>query len=70
MSLGVKNIMYAILKFLIFMILIYVFDYLLKITIFHPLGFDGIMSLFVRSIIATALAIISSYYILRIIDDL
>ncbi|WP_237740500.1 hypothetical protein [Paenisporosarcina sp. TG-14] len=52
------------------MILIYVFDYLLKITIFHPLGFDGIMSLFVRAIIATALAIISSYYILRMIDDL
>ena len=62
--------MYAILKYLIFIILIYVFDYLLKITIFHPLGFDGIMSFFVRSIVATVLAIISTYYILRMINDL
>ncbi|WP_019414501.1 hypothetical protein [Paenisporosarcina sp. TG20] len=62
--------MYAILKFLIFIILIYVFDFLLKIIIFNPLGADDIMSFFFRSIIATVLAIISSYYILRMIDDL
>ncbi|EPD50671.1 hypothetical protein HMPREF1210_02641 [Paenisporosarcina sp. HGH0030] len=62
--------MYLIMKFMIFIILIWCFDFLLKIMIFHPFGADGIMSLFIRSIIATILAIISSYYILRRINDL
>ena len=62
--------MYTMLKFLIFFILIYVFDFLLKIMIFHPLGADGITGLFMRSILATVLAIFSSYYILRIINEI
>ncbi|MGE6489021.1 hypothetical protein [Paenisporosarcina sp. NPDC076898] len=62
--------MYTIMKFMIFIILIYGFDFLLKIMIFYPIGADGIMSLFIRSIIATVLAIISSYYILRFIENL
>lgn len=62
--------MYAIMKFMIFIILIYVFDFLLKIIIFKPIGADGMMSLFISSIIAIVLAILSSYYILRFIENL
>lgn len=62
--------MFKILKYLIFVILIYVYDALLGFLIFDDMGSDIIMTIFISTIIATALSIITTYYILKLIDNL
>jgi len=62
--------MFKIMKFLIFFILIYVYDFLLGILIFDHIGTGSIMTIFISTIIATALAIITTYFILKLIDAL
>lgn len=60
--------MFKIMKFLIFIILIYFYDFLLGLLIFDHIGSGSIMTIFISSIFATVLAIISTYYIIKLID--
>jgi len=62
--------MFTIMKFLIFFIQIYFFDFLLGLIIFDRIGSGSIMISFFSSIIATALAVITTYYIIRLINNL
>ncbi|WP_075619884.1 hypothetical protein [Paenisporosarcina indica] len=62
--------MFKIMKYLIFIILIYAYDALLGFIIFDHIGSDGLMTIFVSTIIATALAIITTYYLIKLIDNL
>jgi len=62
--------MFKIMKFLIFIILIYFYDFLLGFLIFDHIGSGSIMTIFISSIVATVLAIISTYYIIKLIDAL
>lgn len=57
-------------KYLIFVILIYAYDALLGLIIFDHIGSDSIMTIFISTIIATVLAIITTYFVLKVIDHL
>ena len=61
--------MFKIMKYLIFIILIYFYDYLLGVLIFDRLDPD-IMWILLSTILATVLSIISTYYLIRLINDL
>lgn len=62
--------MFKIMKYLIFVILIYAYDALLGLIIFDHIGSDSIMTIFISTIIATVLAIITTYFVLKVIDHL
>lgn len=62
--------MFNIMKFLIFFILIYIYDFLLGFIIFDRFGSGSLMMSFFSSVIATAFAVITTYYIIRLIENL
>ena len=62
--------MFKIMKFLIFLILIYVFDFLLGFLIFDHFATESIMTMFMSTMIATVLAIITTYYLIKLIDNM
>jgi hypothetical protein len=62
--------MFNIMKFLILFILIYFYDFLLGFIIFDRFGSGSLMTIFFSSIIATVLAVITTYYIIRLINEL
>ena len=62
--------MFKIMKYLIFVILIYAYDALLGVIIFDHIGFDSIMTIFFSTIIATVLAIITTYFVIKLINHL
>jgi len=64
------NYMFKIMKYLIFVILIYAYDALLGVIIFDHIGSDSIMTIFISTVIATVLAIITTYFVLKLIDHL